>query len=91
MTSESTAQDLPRTIVGVAPGAGLDPNLISDLADIDPLFTDAAFAMSDLDRLIQIRSRAETFRSRITRLPGQSGTFSEFSVNLQNDPFRAAA
>lgn len=56
MTSERTAQDLPRTIVGVAPGAGLDPNLTSDFADTDLLFTDAASAMSDLDRLIQIRS-----------------------------------
>jgi methanogenic corrinoid protein MtbC1 len=47
---------LPRTIVGVAPGAGLDPNLINDTADIDLLFTDAASAMSDLDRLIQMPS-----------------------------------
>ena len=47
---------LPRTIVGLAPGAGLDPNLISDLADIDLLFTDATSAMSDLDRLIETRS-----------------------------------
>jgi methanogenic corrinoid protein MtbC1 len=46
---------LPGALVGVAPGAGLDPTLLSDLADIDIVFTDASSAISDLDRLIQLQ------------------------------------
>lgn len=47
---------LPRAIVGVAPGAGLDPKLLSEVADIDLVFTDTSSALSDLDRQIQMRS-----------------------------------
>lgn len=46
---------LPRAIVGVAPGAGLDAKLLGDVADVDLIFTDASSALSDLDRLIQVR------------------------------------
>lgn len=46
---------VPRAIVGVAPGSALCDRTITDLADVDLLFRDAAEACADLDRLIRLR------------------------------------
>lgn len=47
---------VPKAIIGVAPGAGLDPDQLKNLVDIDLLFGDAQSALSELDRMV--RSRA---------------------------------
>ena len=46
----------PETIVGVAPGCGVDDEKVTDLVDIDLLLHDAGTACSDLDRLIRLRA-----------------------------------
>jgi methanogenic corrinoid protein MtbC1 len=47
---------VPHAIVGVAPGADLDDDQITEIVDIDLLFHDARTACADLDRLIRVRS-----------------------------------
>lgn len=47
---------VPQAIVGVAAGAGLDDDQITEIVDIDLLFHDARTACADLDRLIRVRS-----------------------------------
>ncbi len=46
----------PEAVIGVAPGAGLDDETVTDLVDIDLLFHDARSAFADLDRLIRLRA-----------------------------------
>jgi MerR family transcriptional regulator, light-induced transcriptional regulator len=46
----------PHSIIGVAPGAGVDRAVLPDLVDIDLVFDDARSAMIELDRLRWLKS-----------------------------------
>ena len=46
---------MPNAIIGVAPGRGLDAEMVRDLVDIDLVFEDAPSAFDELERLIRLR------------------------------------
>lgn len=46
---------VPHAFVGIAPGATIDEDKLSDLVDVDLLFRDASSACNELDRLIRLR------------------------------------
>jgi hypothetical protein len=45
----------PLAIIGVAPAATMDADMVADMVDIDLVFRDADSARADLDRLIRLR------------------------------------
>ena len=47
---------VPHAVIGVAPGAELDDEQITEIVDVDLIFHDARTAFADLDRLIRLRS-----------------------------------
>jgi MerR family transcriptional regulator, light-induced transcriptional regulator len=50
---------MPHAIIGVAPGAGVDPASLHELFDIDLVFGDARSALSELDRLRWLRAASQ--------------------------------
>ena len=52
---------VPQAIIGVAAGAEIDDDTITDLVDIDLIFHDAVTACTDLDRLVRSRSSHGAF------------------------------
>lgn len=45
----------PQVLIGVAPGAALDPGQVAGLVDLDLVFRDAPGACAELERLIRLR------------------------------------
>jgi MerR family transcriptional regulator, light-induced transcriptional regulator len=50
---------MPHAIIGVAPGAGVDPADLHALVDIDLVFGDARSALAELDRLRWLRAGSQ--------------------------------
>ena len=48
--------DSPLAVIGVAPAATMDADMVAEVVDIDLVFQDADSARADLDRLIRLRN-----------------------------------